>query len=104
MKHYLLFYEKASDFEDTQAPLQAAHRTHVQAAARRGELLLGGSLANPVDGTAVLLFQSDSPAIAEGFAAADPYVIHGVVANWSVREWETVVGKGAAKPWQDETS
>lgn len=94
--HYLLFYDKAPDHADRQAPLQAAHRDHCLAAARRGELVLGGSLADPVDGTAVVLFRADSPTVAEAFAAADPYVIHGVVSRWRVRKWDTVVGTHVA--------
>jgi len=60
----------------------------------RGELVLGGALANPIDG-AVLLFRGASPAVAEAFAAADPYVLNGLVLQWRVREWTTVVGKDA---------
>jgi uncharacterized protein YciI len=63
----------------------------------RGELLLGGALADPVDG-AVLLFSGSSPAVAEAFAAADPYVTAGLVPRWRVRAWTTVVGPGAALP------
>jgi uncharacterized protein YciI len=57
--------------------------------------MLGGALADPVDG-AVLLFQGPSAAVAEQFAAADPYVLNGLVTRWRVREWTTVVGPGAA--------
>ena len=57
----------------------------------RGELVLGGALADPVDG-AVILFKDDSPAAAEAFVAADPYVQNGLVTRWRVRPWTTVVG------------
>ena len=63
----------------------------------RGELLLGGALAEPVD-TAVLLFRGDSPAAAAAFAAADPYVLEGLVKSWRVRPWSTVVGPTAELP------
>jgi uncharacterized protein YciI len=63
----------------------------------RGELVIAGALAEPVDG-AVLLFQGDSPAAAERFAASDPYVKNGLVTRWRVRKWTTVVGEGAATP------
>jgi uncharacterized protein YciI len=46
-----------------------------------------------VDG-AVLLFRGESPAAAEAFAAAAPYVVHGLVTGWRVRAWATVVGEG----------
>lgn len=29
---------------------------------------------------------------------ADPYVVHGLVARWRVREWTTVAGETAATP------
>jgi uncharacterized protein YciI len=99
--HYLLFYEKAPDYATRQGPLHSAHLAHLSAAVRRGELILGGSLADPVDGSAVLLFQADSPATVEACAAADPFVRHGVVSRWWVRQWQTVLGEDAAVPLPD---
>jgi uncharacterized protein YciI len=63
----------------------------------KGELLLAGAVDEPID-TAVLLFQSASPAVAERFATADPYVRNGLVKNWRVRQWNTVAGESAANP------
>jgi uncharacterized protein YciI len=95
--HYLLIYDVVPDYVERRAPLRDAHLAHARAAVGRGEMILGGALADPVDG-AVLLFQGDSPAAAEAFATADPYVIHGLVTRWRVRAWTTVVGAGAASP------
>src|SRR5262245_55314868 len=95
--HYLLFYDVVPDYAERRLPLRAAHLAHARASHARGELMLGGALADPVDG-AVLLFRGDSPASARAFAAADPYVAHGLVTRWRVREWATVVGDGAAVP------
>ena len=92
--HYLLFYEAGADYEERRKPFRAAHLEHARAAAARGELVLGGAFANPIDG-AVVLFRGDSPAAAEQFAMSDPYVVNGVVKRWYVREWTTVVGDGA---------
>ena len=92
--HYLLFYEAGADYEERRKPFRAAHLEHARAAATRGELVLGGAFANPIDG-AVLLFRGDSPAAAEQFATSDPYVLNGLVKKWYVREWTTVVGDGA---------
>jgi uncharacterized protein len=50
----------------------------------------------------VLLFQGDSPAAAERFAAADPYVRNGLVRRWRVRQWMTVGGAAAATPVKPE--
>ena len=92
--HYLLFYEADADYEERRKPFRAAHLQHARAAAERGELVLGGAFANPVDG-AVILFRGDSPAAAEQFAKNDPYVVNGVVRRWYVRQWTTVVGRDA---------
>lgn len=89
--HYLLFYDVVDDYAERRKPLRAAHLAHAQAAIARGELVLGGALANPVDG-AVLVFRGDSSDVAERFAEADPYVLNGLVTRWRVREWATVVG------------
>ena len=93
--HYLLFYDVVPDYVARRAALRDEHLALARAAVARGELVLGGALADPTDG-AVLLFRGDSPAVAEVFAAADPYVRHGLVTRWRVRAWATVVGDGAA--------
>lgn len=95
--HYLLLYDVAPDYLERRDAFRAEHLTLAWQAHARGELVLGGALTNPVDG-AVLLFQGDSPAVAEQFAAADPYVKNGLVTRWQVRPWLTVVGTGAAAP------
>src|SRR5947208_16102850 len=95
--HYLLFYDVVSDYVTKRVPFRSAHLDYARRAVARGELVLGGALANPIDG-AVLLFRGSSPAVADAFAAADPYVLNGVVVKWRVREWTTVVGKDASSP------
>jgi uncharacterized protein len=93
--HYLLFYDVVPDYVERRTAYRAEHLALAHAANTRGELVLGGALADPVDG-AVLLFGGDSPAAAEAFARADPYVRHGLVTNWRVRTWTTVVGDPAS--------
>jgi uncharacterized protein len=92
--HYLLFYEAATHYEERRKPFRSAHLQHAQTAVARGELVLGGAFAHPIDG-AVLLFRAESPAVAEDFAKNDPYVVNGLVKRWYVREWTTVVGTDA---------
>ena len=91
--HYMLMYDVVDDYVTRRTPLRAAHIGLARDAAARGELVLGGAL-NPPDGV-MLLFRGDSPAAAEAFAEADPYVQNGLVKSWKVREWTTVVGPDA---------
>ncbi len=95
--HYLLFYEVDDDYVSKRAEFRNEHLKKAWQSSERGELMLGGALANPLDG-AVLLFKGDSPEIAERFAKADPYVTGGAVKRWYVREWTTVAGEDAAAP------
>jgi uncharacterized protein YciI len=95
--HYLLLYDTAPDYLQRRTAFRNDHLALAWQAHERGDLVLGGALADPVDG-AVLLFQGESPATAEAFAAADPYVRNGLVKSWRVRPWSTVVGKDAASP------
>jgi hypothetical protein len=95
--HYLLLYDVADDYVARRADFRAAHLQKAWLAHDRGELILAGALADPVDG-AVLLFKGESREVAEAFARTDPYVTSGLVTRWRVREWTTVVGQDAAKP------
>ena len=52
--------------------------------------MLGGALADPLDG-GVLLFAGGRE-VAESFAQSDPYTQHGIVTEWTVREWTVVAG------------
>jgi uncharacterized protein len=95
--HFLLFYTYVPDVLERRPQFRGAHVAYARAALARGELRLAGAFADPVDG-AVLFFSTDSKAAVERFAAADPYVTGGLVTKWTVREWTTVLGDGAAHP------
>ncbi len=95
--HYLLFYEFTADYLERRTAFRTEHLQRAWTAHARGELILGGAFADPADG-AVLMFNADSTAIVEQFAAADPYVRHGLVRRHWVRAWTTTVGEQATTP------
>jgi uncharacterized protein YciI len=95
--YYLLIYDLVDDYLERRVALRDEHLELAWQAHERGELVLAGALADPLD-RAVLLFRADSPAPAEAFAVADPYVRLGLVRSWQVRPWTTVVGESAATP------
>jgi uncharacterized protein YciI len=95
--HYLLIYDLTADYLERRAAWRDEHLKLAWAAAARGELQLGGALVEPTD-QAMLLFEGDSPAAAEAFANADPYVREGLVTRWRVRPWMTVAGEHASNP------
>lgn len=95
--HYLLFYDVAPDYLARRAEFRDAHLAKAWTSHERGELVLGGALADPIDG-ALLLFKADSPTVIEAFARTDPYVLNGLVTSWRVRPWTTVAGSSATTP------
>ena len=101
--HYLLMYEFVEDYLERRAPFRNAHLGLAWQAHERGDLVLGGALAEPADG-ALLLFQGEGPETARAFAEADPYVLNRIVGKWTVRPWTTVVGEGASTPVHPDPS
>lgn len=98
MKHFLLMYDYVPDYIDRRVPHRPAHIAGAQAAQDRGELVLAGACIDEGGPIGVLLFKTADRKPVEDFAKADPYVVHGVVSTWRVREWTTVVGEGATAP------
>jgi uncharacterized protein YciI len=92
--HYILFYEIVDDFVNKRTPYRSEHLKKVREAHERGELLLAGALADPVDG-AVLIFNGPERTAAERFVKTDPYVKGGLITSWKIRRWSTVVGEGS---------
>ena len=98
MRHWLLFYDFVDDYLVRREAYRSAHLDHARRAVVAGELLLGGALADPADGAVLLFAPADTEAAAAAFARSDPYVLNGLVTDWRVRAWTTVVGEGAATP------
>jgi len=103
VKHFLLFYDYVADVLERRPQFRGAHLKHAWVAVERGDIVLAGALADPVDG-AVLMFKADDKSVAEDFAKVDPYVTGGLVKRWHVREWTTVVGALAATPVSPENA
>jgi uncharacterized protein YciI len=91
MPYFALFYEVVDDFVARRAPFRDEHLLLAREAHLRGDLVLGGALAEPADG-ALLIFRGLSPGAATAFAQRDPYVRHGLVKHWKVRPWSVVIG------------
>jgi uncharacterized protein YciI len=95
--HFLLIYDVGADFIQRRADFRSEHLALAWKAADAGELLLGGALEEPTE-QAFLLLQGSTRDCAVRFAESDPYVRHGLVERWTVRQWNTVVGEAAASP------
>ncbi len=89
--YHMLLYDVVDNFIERRAVFREAHLKLVNEAHARGELIMAGALADPVDGAA-LVFEAEDRSVAERFAQNDPYVKGGLVKAWKVRKWSVVVG------------
>jgi uncharacterized protein len=89
--YYILLYDLVDDYIERRAPLRDAHLGLAREAHERGELLLAGAFADPIDGAA-LIFTTEDRAVVARFAANDPYVKSGLVTEWRIRRWNVVIG------------
>lgn len=89
--HYLLFYDYVENAVERRSPFREEHLRLAREAVGRGELLMGGAFADPVDGAA-LVFRAEDASVVEAFVRRDPYVTNGVVTRWRLRPWTVVVG------------
>lgn len=89
--YIILFYKTIDNYIERRAPYREEHLKYAEDAHKKGILIMGGALTDPVDG-AVLVFKGDSPSIAEEFAKNDPYVKNGLITEWQVRQWVVVIG------------
>ncbi|MFC9352589.1 YciI-like protein [Arthrobacter sp. NPDC057013] len=96
--HAVLEYNYRDSYLQSREKYRPDHLKAAWEAVERGELLLGGAIGDgPFSG--LLIFTGENALeAARAFAAADPYVIGGVVTSWTARLWTTVVGNEAATP------
>lgn len=89
--YFLLFYDLVDDYIERRAPLRDEHLALARAWQERGVLCMAGAFADPADGAA-LVFRADDRSVVEDFVARDPYVAHGLIRQWRIREWTVVIG------------
>ena len=86
----VVFYESADDAAAKAPAHFPAHRAWWQGFADRGELLMIGPFASTQErGGALSVFTTREAA--EEFVRGDPFVLHGVVRKWTIREWNEVL-------------
>lgn len=91
MPYFALFYDVVDDYVARRGQYRDEHLGLASAALERGEIVLAGALADPVD-RALIVFRAPDRSVVEEFARRDPYVRNGLVTRWEVRPWNVVVG------------
>jgi uncharacterized protein YciI len=96
----LLFYLPGDDIAATAPAHFPAHRAWYEEFHRRGELLMIGAFADAQADGAMGVFTSR--AAAEKFVSGDPFVRHGVVRTWELRDWNEALVPAPADPEDDD--
>jgi len=86
----VVIYESAPDVM-TKAPIHyPAHKQRVDAFHARGDLVAVGTFGDPRDGSMAVFTSREA---ADEFVREDPFVLNGVVARATVKDWnETLLG------------
>ena len=88
MKHVLLYRPAADDVERAPAHFPA-HLARLHEFHARGVLLMVGTFADPLAHGAMSIWTTREAV--DEFVAGDPFVLHGVVRDWEVREWDEIL-------------
>ena len=86
---YVLLYESAPDYRAKVPSHLEDHRALWKRYHQAGTLLLVGPFTDPPAGGAMSVFTTR--AAAESFVRDDPFVKHGLVARYTIREWNEVL-------------
>jgi len=90
MNYYLLVYHVADDYVVKRIPYREEHLRLARESQSKGDLILGGALADPVD-QALLVFRCHDKSAVMEFVRKDPYVNNGLVIKWDIRPWTVVI-------------
>jgi uncharacterized protein len=91
VKEFVVFYEFVDDYLERRGEHRAGHGAVVREAIEQGHLRLAGPYSDTADGC-MIIFRADERSVPEAFAKSDPYVTHGIVKSWKIREWRPVTG------------
>ena len=87
---YVLFYTSAENVAAKAGPVFAAHKAYYEQFVARGVLLLLGTFEDAqADGSMAVFTTREA---AEEFAAADPFVLNGVVTGYQIKGWNEAIG------------
>ena len=91
MGYFAVNYTYSADHA-RQDELRPQHRAYLQTLFEQGHLFASGPLPEAEPKRALLLFRADDVDQVAGLLDADPFRIHGLVAERSIHLWNPVIG------------
>lgn len=92
MPFFATTYRYVADSDEARDAHRPDHRAYLGGLTERGELALSGPYVGG-EGGALLVFEAATGADAVALTDADPFVLEGLVAEVTVREWQPVSGR-----------
>ena len=92
MPYFATTYTYVPDSTAARDATRPAHRDYLAEVTERGGLLLSGPHVGG-EPAALIVFEADTEDDARALIDADPFVLEGLVADVTVREWEPVSGR-----------
>ncbi len=81
----VLFYETAPVTFDEVMEVYPKHEVFLSRFAQEGKVLGIGPYANPMEGSMAIFINLEA---AEEFVKNDPFVLEGIVAKYTIKEWK----------------
>ena len=87
---FILEYVYVADILEKRTPYRPEHIKLAEDYNKSGLILSGGPFVPPTG--AVFIFSADGKESVEAFVAKDPYVAAGLVTQYTIKEWNVVIG------------
>jgi uncharacterized protein YciI len=88
---YVLEYVYVADILEKRTPYRPDHIALAEKYCNEGTILSGGPFTPPTG--ALFVFSADGKDAVENFVKSDPYYAAGLITNYSIKEWNVVIGK-----------
>jgi uncharacterized protein len=86
---YVVLYEPADDVLERAPEYMPAHSARIREFHERGDILMVGTFGDPRREGSMAIFPTREAA--DAFVAGDPFVVHGLVRRWELRQWNEVL-------------
>lgn len=87
---FILEYAYVADILERRTPFRPGHIKLAEDYHNEGTILSGGPFTPPTG--ALFVFSAEGKHVVEDFIKKDPYISAGLVTEYSIREWNVVIG------------
>mmetsp|Transcript_1725 Transcript_1725/g.3678 ORF Transcript_1725/g.3678 Transcript_1725/m.3678 type:complete len:106 (+) Transcript_1725:598-915(+) len=90
-KCFVVTYKYCEDMATRRVPIRENHLKHANTHVPLG-LMVGGALQLPID-AGIIIYKTENEEQVRNFVLQDPYFKHGLITDYSIREYLPVIGQ-----------